>query len=420
LKHAVELDPNFALAYAKLGVVHYNTFRLDLAAQYAMKAFELRENTSEREKLSISTFYFFFATEQYDKAVEPLELWKQTYPRDFIPHSNLSFAYITVGQWEKAMEEARETIRLNPNVAAAHMNLALALEEMGRFDEAKAILQEAVAKKIDAPLMHQNLYLIAFIQGDQASMKEQLDWAAGKPFEDLILYRAADTLASSGQLRKSHEMFRRAISIEERRDAKEGAALSTAEYGFTVAMFGDCQQARKEMATALRFARAEEVLWQSGVALALCGDTSQAQAIADELVKKSPKATIVNSSRVPVIRAAVEIARGNPAKATQLLQVATPYFGTESILRYVRGLAYLRQRAGAEAAAEFQKIIADRTNEENAIYSLSYLGLARAAALAGDASKSRKSYEDFFSLWKNADPDIPVLIEAKKEYQNLR
>src|SRR5205809_1364221 len=187
-KHAVELDPNFALAYAKLGVVHFNSLQYDLSAKFMAKAFELRERASERERLYISNLYYMFATEELDKGIEVLELWKQTYPRDFFPHNNLAFAYIQTGQFEKAIEEDREVMQLNPNIAARYWQLGFSLAALNRLDEARAVYQEAIAKKLDSWSIRYELYGLAFIQGDQAVMQQQLGWAAGKPFEGPILY----------------------------------------------------------------------------------------------------------------------------------------------------------------------------------------------------------------------------------------
>jgi serine/threonine protein kinase/Flp pilus assembly protein TadD len=419
-KHAVELDPNFALAYAKLGVVHFNSLQNDLSAKFTAKAFELRERASERERFYISNLYYVFATEELDKDIEVLELWKQTYPRDFFPHNSLAFAYVTTGQFEKAIPEAREAMRLNANAVQPYNLLGATLEVLGRLDEAKAVYQEAIAKKLDSWTIRYNLYGLAFIQGDQALMQQQLDWAAGTPFEGPILYKEADTLAFSGQLRKSQELFRRATSINEQRLGKEAAAYPAAAYALWVAMFGDCQQAKKEAATALSYARGnEEALWRIAVAVGLCGESIEAQSITDELVKGKPKGTIVNAIFVPTIRAAVETNRNKPAQAIQLLQTASRFERYYPFSIYVRGLAYLSQHSGAEAAIEFQKIIDQRSNADNPVYPLAYLGLARAAALTGDRAKSREAYDHFFELWKNADSNIPIQQEARREYEKL-
>src|SRR5437870_7780558 len=326
-----------------------------------------------------------------------------------------------MGQVANAIEEDREGRRRQPNVAGPYNRLGLSLTSLNRLDEARAVYEEAIAKKLNSWSIRYNLYGLAFIQGDQALMQQQLGWAAGKPFEGPFLYREADTLAFSGQLRKSQELFRQATSISEQRHGKDAAAWPAAEYALWVAMFGDCQQAKKEAATASSYARGnEEALWRIALAVGLCGESIEAQSIADELVKGKPKGTIVNAIHSPTIRAAVETNRNKPAEAIQLLQTASRFERSYPLSIYVRGLAYLSQRSGAEAAIEFQKLVNQRSNADNPLYPLAHLGLARAAALTGDMDKSRKAYEDFFGLWKEADTDLPILIEAKKEYEKLK
>src|SRR6266496_1798283 len=228
-ERAVELDPNFALAYSKLAVTHYNIFGASSAAEFATKAFGLRERASEYEKFYISNRYYDLATGELDKSIDVLELWERSYPRDVNARINLAFAYAVTGQAEKVIPEAREAMRLNANAVQPYNLLGWALAVLGQLDEAKAIYQEALTKKLDAPQIHVNLYGLSFIQGDQAVMQQQIDWSAGKPFEGVILYKEADTLAFSGQLRKSQELFRRATSINEQRLGKDVAAWPAAE-----------------------------------------------------------------------------------------------------------------------------------------------------------------------------------------------
>src|SRR6266571_7263622 len=368
----------------------------------------------------ISNRYYDLATGELDKSIDVLELWERSYPRDVNARINLAFAYAVTGQAEKVIPEAREAMRLNANAVQPYNLLGWALAVLGQLDEAKAVYQEALTKKLDAPQIHVNLYGLSFIQGDQAVMQQQIDWSAGKPFEGVILYKEADTLAFSGQQRKSQELFRRATSINEQRLGKDAAAHPAAEYALSVAMFGDCQQAKKEAATALSYARGNDgALWCIAVAVGLCGESIEAQSIADELVKGKPKGTLVNAIYVPTIRAAIETNRNNPAQAIQLLQTASRFERFYPLSIYVRGLAYLSQRSGAEAALEFQKIIDQRFNADNPLYQLAYLGLARAAALTGDRAKSREAYEHFFELWKNADSNIRIQQEARREYEKL-
>jgi len=422
LKRAVELDPNFASAYTTLAVLDSNIGEGQLAAGYAERAFELRGRTSEREKFYISNIYYNFTTGEIDKSTEVLELWKQTYPRDFVARTNLSRNYALIGQYDKAAEEAGEAIRLDPNVATSYSNLAVSFLCLNRFDEARAIFEQAIEKKLDPDFF--GLYILAFVQRDEATMQRQVDSANGKPKEGVLLYGQAHAAAFYGQRRKSQELFRRSAEANDRYGLKENAAWGQADYALLNAAFGDCQQTKKTAVNALNIARSRPSLLRSALALALCGETSQAQSLASELVKRYPKDTLVNTTWLPTIQAALEINRGNTEQAIQLLQVARRFemgYEVQAWPAYVRGLAYLRGRAGAEAMAEFQKIIDHRgVVIVSALYPLAHLGLARAAALVGDTAKSRKAYEDFFALWKDADPDLPILIEAKKEYQKFR
>jgi serine/threonine protein kinase/Flp pilus assembly protein TadD len=420
-KRAVELDSNFALAYLRLGIAHLNIGEGQLGAEYVESAFALRGRTSEREKFYIS-FYAF--RDEIDKSIEVLELWKQTYPRDTTARTNLSRQHSVTGQWEKAVEEAGEVLRLDPNRAITYSNLGGYFLSLNRFDEARAILEQGVEKKLDHLNLRINSYTLAFVQGDEATMQRQVDWANGKPGEGVLHYMQARAAAFSGQRRKSQDLFRRSAETNERYGMKENAAWGQANYALVNAAFGDCRQTKESAANALNIARSKHALMLSGVALALCGETSRAQSLAGELANRNPKDTVVNTIWLPTIQAALEINRGNKEQAIQLLQVARRFeMGGEAsaMPAYVRGLAYLRGGAGVEATAEFQKIIDHRgVVAVSALYPLAHLGLARAAALTGDTAKSRKAYEDFFALWKDADPDLPILIEAKKEYQKLR
>jgi eukaryotic-like serine/threonine-protein kinase len=423
-KRAVELDPNFALAYADLSRAYYDTLQNGSAADYAKRAFELRERASEREKFLISQRYYQEVTGELDKSIEVLELWGQTYPRDFYPRSILSTNYILVGQYEKAIEKGREAISINPNSVVPYSLIGTAFLALNRPDEAKAILEEARAKKLDAPQIHQTLYVIAFFQEDQAGMQRQDEWAASNPKGgDMVRYVQGVGAAFDGRLRQSQEHFRRAMELSTQRNAREASAWSAAEYARSEAAFGQCQQTKREVADALAIARGDETLWRSGLALALCGEAAQTGTLISELSKRYPQNTIVNMIWLPTIRAVLETNRGNPAQAIQLLQTTRSFewgFNDAAWPAYVRGLAYLRQQAGAEALAEFQKII-DRKGMVAAspLYPLAHLGLARAAALTGDTAKSRKAYQDFFALWKDADPDIPILKEAQRDYDKL-
>lgn len=419
---AIELDPNFAYAYAALAVQYANTSQPGLSAEYAEKAFALRDRASELEKLRISFFYYAFVTGEMDKQIEGLELYKRTYPRDSRAYSNLADCYLRIGQFEKAAEAAREALRLNPNAAVPYLNLGQAFAALSRFAEAKEIYEQARQQKIDATDLHTGLYQIAFVSNDSAAMKQELDWASGKPDEYVAEDWQTQTAAFGGQYRRSQDFSHRAIDRASRGDAKEVAAQYTAQAALRGAVFDKCQQAKTDTAQALTFQRNAMLLRHGALAMALCGDMGRAQSLVDELTKEYPKDTLINSIWLPVIRAAIEIKRNDAEKAIQSLEAVRNYeAAAEFWPQYLRGQAFLAQKKGAEAAAEFQKILDHRGEASlSVLYSLAQLQLARAAALAGDAAKARTTYQNFLALWKDADSDLPVLLEAKSEYEQLK
>ncbi|HYR82475.1 MAG TPA: winged helix-turn-helix domain-containing protein [Terriglobia bacterium] len=428
-KRAVELDPNFAIAYAALGVTYGIPQEYDLAAQFSQKAFDLRERTSEREKLYISARYFADVQRDGNKTIEVMELWKQTYPRDFVPPTNLAVRYCMIGQHEKAIEESREAVRLNPDVAVSYASLAVSLIYADRYDEARAALEQALARKLEPPYYRYMLYSIALIQGDTAEMQKQVDASAGTPLETGMLATQSVAAASSGQLRKARELSGRAIDLAGRSGLKEGASQYSAGDALWEAAFGNCREAKNTAAKTLAIARGGYALSWSALALAICGAPNDAQPLVDEMTRRFPHDSYFKAYWVPMIHAAAEINRNNPGQAVQLLRsIGRGELGASAALwpAYLRGLAYLRQRSGNNAMAEFQKILDHRgvlaPKDFNpvaySLYPLAHLGLARAAALAGDTGKSRRAYEDFFDLWKDADSDIPVLRIARNEYQN--
>jgi serine/threonine protein kinase/tetratricopeptide (TPR) repeat protein len=420
-KHAIDLDPNFALAYLRVSGLYAGTGQRELAAECFQKAFELRERVSEREKLNISSSYIT-KTGEVDKNIEALELWMRMYPRDLIPYNNLAVQYEGIGQYEKAIDPAGEALRLNPNSVFPYAALANAYIGLNRFEEAKDIYQRALARIGDATYIHFGFYQIAFVEGQMGAMREQIDWASGKADEHVALSWQARAAAFSGQLRRAHEFSSRATDLAMGRNLKDVAAVYSSVDLLRDAVFGNCRRIKEDNAKALSIARSKDSLRNGARALALCGEAGEAQSLADELARQNPKDTIINAVWLPVIRAAIELQRGHPDEAIQFLRAASPYeAGAAFWPIYLRGNAYLRLQKGAEAAAEFQKILDHRGWDAlSQLYPLAHLGLARAAALQGDMTKSRKAYQDFFAIWKDADADLPILIEAKKEYEKVK
>jgi serine/threonine protein kinase/tetratricopeptide (TPR) repeat protein len=422
-KRALELDPKFASAYSGMAVCYANTGQPKLAAESVAKAYPLRDRVSEAEKLRISSFYYFYVTGELEKYIEVLELYKQTYPRDERPYINLSVAYDRIGQWEKSASEAGEAIRINPNTVAPHGNLARALMRLNRYDESIAVLDRALKQlKLDSEHLHIWVYHNAFIRSDAATMKHEIEQLTGKANEYLALDWQTNSSAFGGQWRLAQDFSRRSIDLATHNNAKEVAAQYAAEEALRAAVFGQCAQTKSAVTQALSLEHNQVSLTRTSLALALCGEVGQAQSLVNELAKEYPHFTIVNEIWLPPTRAALELDRGNAAQAIKELQAASRYEAAgEFWPMYVRGLANLKLGKGAEAAVEFQKILASRGYAVlSPLYPLAHLGLARAATLQGDAAKARKAYEDFFALWKDADGDIPVLLEAKREYEKLK
>ena len=421
-KRAIELDNNFAIAYARLASAYANTAQRDLATAAAQKAFDLRDRVSEREKFYITAYRYTLVTREREKYIETLELWKRTYPNDPIPHIQLSNVYDGDGLLDKAMEEAREAIRLNPNAAAPRDNLAVAFIELGRFDEAREVYRQALALKLDSTFIRNGLYSIAFVKGDAAAMKQQIDWWAGRPDEYNAQAWQAEVAAFLGQLQKEREFNQRAVELALGHKQNDGAALLLAGQMQTESLFGHCDRVSDLAAKAFGISRVTATVQTASAAFALCGDTDHAQALMDEISKRFPDDTLVNTVYWPLNHALIALHRGDSARAVQLLEPANRYQIVGAFWpQFFRGQAFLSSHKGTEAAAEFQKIIDHRGwAPRSPLYPRAYLGLAQASTLTGDSAKARKAYEDFFALWKDADADLPILIEAKRDYEKVK
>jgi len=423
-KHATELDPNFALAYARLAAMYGNSHKLDLAVESSQKAFDLRDRVTEHERLYISSHFYSLVTGELDKQLEILRLWEQTYPRDFTPFNNLATKYIAIGQPEKAVEQASEAIRINPAAYLPHENLSQALQMLGRFDEQKEVLQQSLARNPDDPMCHTARYAIAFLEQDKSGMQQEIAWAAGKQIEPWFLKEQAAAAAFEGRLNASAQHYRDAIEALRATDPSI-AANSAIDELLTEELFGKFDRVEDRVSAILPMAGgSRDALSLGALALCLAGHQDRARPLMDELAKRYPKDTSVTSVLLPTVKAAVELAQSNPARAIELLQVTRQFeFGEMCGYwpNYLRALAYLRTGQAQEAAAEFQKILDHRGIDlTSCLYPLSRLGLARAAALTGDTARSRKAYQDLFSIWKDADPDLPLLKEAKGEYEKLK
>jgi serine/threonine protein kinase/Tfp pilus assembly protein PilF len=419
-KHAIEIDNNFAIAYARLANVYNNTGKLELSREALIKAYEFRDRTSEREKLIVTASYYGGVTGEWDKQIDELEVWKHTYPRDWEPRNLLASRYTIVGPFDKALAEARDAVLLSPKAPRAHTNLAVAFIGLNRFDEAKDVLHAALAQKLETTNMHVRLFHLAFVQGDAAAMKEQLDWAADKP-EEAQMWQA-QAAEFSGQLAKANQFTDQAIELARRGDSREVMAQLLLQEALRNAIFGNCAQVNETVRKGLELSREQAKLIAAANALVLCSQATAAQPLVDELTKRFPLDTLLNVVSIPVVRAQMEFARGNVSTGIQLLEAARKYeVAGEFWPQYLRGQAYLAQRNTAAAAKEFQTILDHRGwYPLSPLYPLAQLGIARVSVIEGDTEKARKTYQDFFTLWKEADASIPILSAARQEYQKLK
>jgi serine/threonine protein kinase/tetratricopeptide (TPR) repeat protein len=427
LKRAIELDPNFPMAYAGLAVHYGNLVQPSLALEYATKAYGLRDRVTEREKLRISATYFR-ATGEMDRESQTYELWIANYPRDFVPRGNLGVIYSSIGQQEKALVEFQESVRLAPDNVTGYGNLGTAYYNLNRLDEAKNAFDQALARKLDGGFLRVEMYYLAFLRGDAAQMEQQMAWGAGKPgAEDMLLSAQSDTEAYYGRRSTARDFSRRAVDSAVRSDSKETAALWQANAALREAEWGDTVSAKQGVTAALALSPGRDVKVAAALALARTGDVLRAKVLVGELEKSYATNAILKLYWLPTINAAIELNKGNSSQALVSLEAATPYeLQTATFINYlypayVRGQAYLVAHNGTGAAAEFQKLLDHRGAALNFVTgALAHLQLGRAYAMAGDTAKAKSAYQDFFTLWKDADPDIPILKQAKAEYAKLQ
>jgi hypothetical protein len=396
-----------------------------LGAENTRKAYELRDRVSEAEKFYIESHYYQHVTGNQESARQSYELWAETYPRDWLPLPPLFVVYGVLGQYEKSLAEAREAFRLNPASAMNSANVVNSYLSLDRLEEARTAATEAEARKLDSPALRGILYQLAFLQDDAAGMAQQVAWAAGKPgAEDVLLGLEADTAAYSGRLGHARELSRRAVASAERAEEKEVAGSYEADAALREALFGNAAEARQRSAAALVLSNGRGVQFGAALALAFAGDAVRAQTLADDLDKRFPEHTSVQFNYLPTIHAQLALNHKDSSKAVDALLKAAPYeLGSVGGLypTYVRGEAYLVVHKGIEAAAEFQKILDHRGVVVNSpIGALAHLQIGRAYAMQGDTAKAKAAYQDFLTLWKDADPDIPILIAAKSEYAKLQ
>ena len=422
---ATQLDPKFAMAYAALGNAYSNLAEMGLAAANIRKSYELRGSVSDREKFYIESHYFHFVTGDLEKARRVYEIWAQIYPRDVGPLTNLAVIYSFLGNYEKSLAMATEAVRLSPEDSQNYANLVDAYIFLNRLDQARTAATEAQSKNLDSPDLRIYLYMVAFLQNDAARMRQQVAWSAGQPgVEDALLANEADTAAYTGNLHKAREFSRRASTSAQLAEEKETAAGYEVSAGLREALFGNITEGRKLSEAALALSTDRDTQYGVALALVFAGDDSPGKKLAKRLAEQFPEDTAVQFCYLPTVDALLALRRGDSSKAVEALSLATPYeLGVAARLypAYVRGRVYLAAHEASKAASEFQKILDHRgviINEP--IGALAHLEIGRAYAMQGDTAKAKTAYQDFLTLWKHADPDIPVLIAAKSEYTKLK
>jgi eukaryotic-like serine/threonine-protein kinase len=428
-ERAVDLDPHFAMAYASLAVGEANRYRFNLAFDAAKRAFSLRDRVTERERFRISALYYMNVLGDLERSTDIYRLWAQTYPTDDIPHDDLSVIYTGIGRFEDAIAESREALRLTPGEWAAHFNLVFDYLALNQPTTSYDIINQALRRKIgDINLFSLPLYQLAFLRGDQEGMNRLLAGAAGREEEQELLSAHSDTEAYYGKLSQARFFTRRAVTSELRAGSTETAALWRANAALKEVECGQPALARQEVKSALASAPNWPIKALAALALARIGDTVQAKSMVQEMAKSNPSNTQLNFYWLPAIKAAIEIKEGYPARAITALEEAAPYeLGEPAPLQlgtlypaYLRGQAYLMTHNGAQAAAEFQKMLDHRGIVLNyPLGALAHVQLGRAYLMSGETAKARGAYHNFLVLWKDADPDIPILRQARAEYTKL-
>ena len=433
---AIEIDPNFASAYAALGRMYGDIGESVLSAQNTNKAYQLRDHASDQERFFISLTYELQVTGDLEKAQQICDLWVRAYPRASMPHGLLAGGiYPSIGKREASVEEAKIALGIDPDFAIAYSLLAGSYLALERTAEAEKSLQRASERKLDIPDFYVQRYVIAFLKDDKTGMEREAALPRENPgVDDWMSNAEAFVSAYSGHLKEARKMSQRAADLARKAERRDTEALYEADAAMREALFGNALAARQRAGDAVELSKSRDVEYGAAVALALSGDSSRSQGLTEDLSRRFPEDTIVRFTYVPTIRALVALNHSQPSKAIELLQTAIPYEagtpiegGSEFLLgagslypAYVRGLAYLASHHGAEAAGEFQKILDHRGIVlSDPIGALAHLQLARAYVLSGEKTKAKSAYQDFLTLWKDADPDIPILKQAQAEYANL-
>jgi|SRR5579863_7007556 len=433
-KRAIDLDPKFASAYAALGLMYGDGGESGLAAENTGKAYQLRDRASDEEKFFIAAYYDGRVTGNLEKAEQTCGLWAQTYPRARLPHGFLAgFIYPASGRYEKSVEELQKAIEIDPESVFAYALLGSDYLALERMEDAENAIALGTARKLDSPQLAALRFDLAFLKGDAAGMGREVSGAkAGPGGEARIANHEAFALAYTGHLQQAGQMSRLAVDAAQQAGHRERAGIFEAGAALRQAFFGNVAAAREIAKAALQLSNDREVEYGAGLALAISGDSSLSSTLAEDMERRFPEDTSVRFSYLPSLQAMLALNQGNPSKALELLRPAAPYelgsqrssfsglFGNLYPI-YVRGEAYLAMNRGSEAASEFRRILEHRgIVVGDPIGALASLQVARAYTVSGDRTQARSAYEGFLNLWKDADPEIPILKQAKNEYENVR
>jgi len=423
LQRAIELDPNFAMAHAFLSSVYANTGQSALAPTYSQRAFDLRDRVSERERFFISWRYYRDVQQAWDKALELAQSWTATYPREAQAFNSLGIAYIRVGRFEDSLAPLRRAIELDLRFTPSYSNLAASLLALNRYDEARAVLTQAADRKLEFIGARRLSYLLAFVQGDAATMARDLEASLGPGLTGAAYGWQAHASSFGGHLETAHEQFGRGAQMSLQGKFVEVAAQLTIEDAETHALVGECADARRDAAAGLALSRDSTTLEHAARVMGLCGSAGELGALSAEIARRFPDATLPNRVTVPVAGAMLALVRGDAAKAVELLEPVRPYDHAPSAEfwpAYLRGKAYLALKDPRRATAEFQAIVDHRGEVPTSpLVPLAHVGLAHAAMLRNDTAAARREYDAFFALWSDADADLQPLKQARVDYARI-
>ena len=421
LKRAIELDPDFARAHGALGTIYGNLREWEIAREYNTRAFELRHQVSEREELYITAHYHSNVTGDVDREIEAYELFKQAYPRDWIPVNNLAVQYNDLGWYERAVEEGRVAVELKPNHAFPYSNLAEALRNLNKLAESKQIYGEALEKGFTSRELFIGPYLIAYQEGDEATMQRMADSLVGKSGEAWMLAAQAKVAASAGRLNEARDLTNRAVEVSRgSSDSPTSLPTSPPRLQPTKSAFGNEQRSRELALAALEIARSRDTMPYAAAILARAGAVEQAEALLEELMERFPDDTVINKVQAPIARAAIALQQQDPQRAVKLLESTIPYQRGRLWAIYLRGLAYLMATEPTKAMAEFLKLQdLGSVQPDLPVHTLTYLGMARASSAMSNSKAARESYDAFLERLKDADEGIPIVTEARAELARL-